>query len=637
MSIFDTAKKLFKNSWLLMLVYSAFMLFTVIYCGKWVVHFVLEGASVFSDETMLLPFSMYAFVMFAFLAFEYCSRCKSCSLEECLQCTKNGYSRFLLAQLKLLTLLICVFTAFMFIAYAVLYISNGVFTFRYTVQILLGILLNYFLVPFTGAAIGMFLSIFSKRLFSYLLLVFITLLGSPLILGMDVMVYETSHIDISGFFRLFSFFTPSLNWRVICQYGHSILPHRWALCLFWCLLLFGISLYKTSNQRTAKQLAKSVPAFVISVVCFAVAVMPSSKVLLESDNQVESVMADYWYYVNHSETEDKNEYADYMITEYDAELSAFINLDADVYMKMNNPTLDEYIFTLYHGYKLKSVRDENGKRLDYEQNGDYITVFGNGNVSEIHMKYAGFSPQFYSNVQGISLPGYFPYLPHAGFSPVYDRQMQGFNRFYFDEGTIFNIKVNGLGRVYSNLQETDKNTFSGSAESVTLLRGLYAEYESHGIRIVYPFLETNTGYDNIDTLIEEYKGTECLGDNIKTILIEANTNLTSAYNEYVAYSDYIVCSQLLGLDEAYDFQVSAPGKYNLSNTYNYYINSGEAGLADIKMLAEGMPDSTFAKLLSYLDYYGEEEGSKRIEAFLNDNGDTRTDKQFFADEQEEMK
>lgn len=71
--MFKTVNKIFTRSYLLMLIYSAFIVFTIYYTFSKAVR----GVNMLQNETMLLPFSMYAFVLFAFLTYEYCSKCKS--------------------------------------------------------------------------------------------------------------------------------------------------------------------------------------------------------------------------------------------------------------------------------------------------------------------------------------------------------------------------------------------------------------------------------------------------------------------------------------------------------------------------------------------------------------------------------
>ncbi|HBV44647.1 MAG TPA: hypothetical protein DEF14_09695, partial [Ruminococcaceae bacterium] len=129
---------------------------------------------------------------------------------------------------------------------------------------------------------------------------------------------------------------------------------------------------------------------------------------------------------------------------------------------------EKHDFTLYHGYKISSVRDGGGNKLRFEQDGDRFTVFNpeKKSLDRIVLKYSGFSTQYYSNLQGLFLPGYFPYYPHSGSLPVYNMEMGEIYRFVLDKPTHFRVKVDSSQTVYSGLEQTGKNEFEGSTTGV---------------------------------------------------------------------------------------------------------------------------------------------------------------------------
>ena len=49
-------------------------------------------------------------------------------------------------------------------------------------------------------------------------------------------------------------------------------------------------------------------------------------------------------------------------------------LHAEVKASVSPSNLDIYGFTLYHGYKVKEVKDESGRELKFKQTGDWIQV-----------------------------------------------------------------------------------------------------------------------------------------------------------------------------------------------------------------------------------------------------------------------
>ena len=465
----------------------------------------------------------------------------------------------------------------------------------------------------------------------------ITLLGSPLITGLDAFLYETIGWDLSFFFKSFDFYPADLNFVPVYDFGISLLPHRWGILLFWILFLFCIIYFKTSSKTTAKKLFKIAVPAVLAAVCLITALSPASKILRASYNMTESVSADEIYYDKHpSDVIPKN--PGFKITEYNADLRAFLKLSATVTMTVDNTDLEEYAFTLYHGYKVKSAKDQNGNTLNFAQDGDFLTVYTQEKTKTITLKYTGFSTKFYSNVQGLFLPGYFPYLPQSGFRTVYSYYEQDTARLLYDEDAQFHIKIHTPGKVYSNLKETERNTFSGKGNP-TFLCGLYDEYiTENGIRVIYQYMDKvmfNT-IGNIESETERLFGMPCLDENTRTIFIIPDTNLLSPYLKYADLGDYILCNQITSLETLYSLQTEPENKSAAKRLYENYIfladgqerNQYISFLADAQNL-DGKVSACFSE---FITKYGEEEGLERIKTYLEDESDTRTSYEFFSDE-----
>ena len=96
------------------------------------------------------------------------------------------------------------------------------------------------------------------------------------------------------------------------------------------------------------------------------------------------------------------------------------NLSVDGKLTIDAPIeRDEFVFTLYHGYRIKKL-EVNNEEASFERNGDSIIIKFPDCVKtfELMIKYDGCSGKYYSNSQAIMLPGYFPWYPLAG-----DRQI----------------------------------------------------------------------------------------------------------------------------------------------------------------------------------------------------------------------
>lgn len=625
MGVFKSAFKIFFRSKLLSFLYVVFAaIFTYSAISKSAIDFFLY-------DNFVLPFSMYAFVFFAFLGFEYFVKCRACNLEGCLRATKNGYTKMLFSQFGVTSILTGIFAVIALIIYILVFI-RGEFSTLYLPQLILSVFLNYFLVPLTGAVFGLFFAMFFKRLTAYLLLVLTTLLGSPLILGIDATVYDITGADISVLFRLFDFFPPDLNWTPIYALGSSVLPHRWCVLLFWISFILFIMILKFSDKRGIKKALKCAFPFVLSVVFLAVSVTPASKALRSSDSMTESTMADSTYYENADVSYSKPVFR---IVQYDAELSFFSKLTAEVEMTVDQHRLGSYDFTLYHGYKVKSAKDQNGTALEYEQNGDYLTVYPSGETTKIILKYSGFSSTFYSNAQGIFLPGYFPYLPQSGKKICYNYYDFSVSRLEYDEDSFFNIKINAPKKVYSNLEETERNTFSGKG-SPTFLSGLYDEYTSEdGIRVIYQYMNPLTlNDDKVERIMQQYKNTEDIDAGVKTIMLIPNNNLHSPFLVYTNFGDYIVCTDLTSIRAAKENQQRNPNKEGVYYFYNICAGMSDPDLSDYLEFAkdpnnlDGILSVDFAAMI---EKYGKDRCFEMMNQYLNDEQDLRNSYQFFDD------
>lgn len=548
MTIYKYIKKLFLNSKILLPLYVIFIGFTLGYSVK---YFLLSNDLLMTD-TVIASLSVYAFVFFTYISFEFCRKCKRSQIEECLQSISGGYKRVLKTQMLLLNNLILFFSSLMLILQFALYIKIGYsFNFMYIIYLLLKVALYYYLVPVTGAFFGFTFALTSNRLNSYLMLVLITLLGTPFFREILDMVYDTAELYIYPFFQIFDVFPHDTNWTANYAFDMSILPNVWLSCIFWCLLLFVISFYKLSVPKTPKIILKKLPVLILCAACFITAIMPSSKVQREGYHPYESVDSEWSYYVSHKKKAESVPVVNeaFSVTEYDAELTIGSKLYAKVKITPDNKELNEYVFTLFHEYKISKITDENNNKLKFTQDSDYVTVYTSGTINQLCFTYSGFSGTFYSNVQGTFLPGFFPYLPFPGCKAIYNADHGGsFNVLSFGEEADISVKVNSLRQIYCNLEKTGRNTFSGKSNGLTLISGFYDEITVNNITTVRPYMDyTRESNKNITKMINMNSDNPEF-NNVKTILIMPHVNLSlTGHERYIVFSDHIVSSQTYSL------------------------------------------------------------------------------------------
>lgn len=600
---------------------------------------------------MPLKFSLASFAVFSFLAFEMSYKLRRYKLDECMNTVAHAKRKIFLAQGVIFVVIILIFFAFFNIWSLLIFIKYRNFNCwhgKFIIQTVLNMLLSHFFVPCCAAAMGMSASLLFRRINGCLGLVLFVLLGSPLSNYLGEMLYEFSRnvsINIFPLLRLFDIFPPALNYQPVYAFGQSVLPYRWLTALFWLLLsLFVISL-KTGERNRRFRVAPAVFAS-LALAFLVVSQLPASRVIVGSDDPKYSMEygdKEYYYkaYDFYSDDYDEDgankEWArfekEFDVTDYDLEIKVGNNLHVRAAITVDKPNLEKYDFTLYHGYKISSVRDGDGNKLHFKQDGDHFTVFNpeKKSLDRIVLKYSGFSTQYYSNLQGLFLPGYFPYYPHSSSLPVYNMGMGEIYRFVLDEPTHFRVKVDSNQTVYSGLEQTGKNEFEGSTTGVTLVSGLYDCYEKDGVKMVYPYLHFYCGQEKQRAkFFDKYRSTETLPDNIKTVIIIPSIESSGGYTGYCQFDNYLVSKEILQIDEDYKNQSIEPWKFDVYQNYMNYANGNESTREFMRENGSEEGYSTY-DFIQYINRVGEEEALKRMSKYLNDHNDRRTVSEFYAD------
>lgn len=600
---------------------------------------------------MPLKFSLASFAVFSFLAFEMSYKLRRYKLDECMNTVAHAKRKIFLAQGVIFVVIILIFFAFFNIWSLLLFVKYRNFNCwhgKFIIQTVLNMLLSHFFVPCCAATMGMSASLLFRRINGCLGLVLFVLLGSPLSNYLGEMLYEFSRnvsINIFPLLRLFDIFPPALNYQPVYAFGQSVLPYRWLTALFWLLLsLFVISL-KTGERNRRFRAAPAVFAS-LALVFLVVSQLPASRVIVGSDDPKYSMeYGDRQYYYkaygffsdDYDADGTNKEWARFEkkfdVTDYDLEINVGNNLRVRAAITVDKPNLEKYDFTLYHGYKISSVRDGDGNKLRFKQDGDHFTVFNpeKKSLDRIVLKYSGFSTQYYSNLQGLFLPGYFPYYPHSGSLPVYNMGQREIYRFMLDEPTHFKVKVNSSQTVYSGLEQTGKNEFEGKTTGVTLVSGLYDCYEKDGVKMVYPYLHFYCGQEKQRAkFFDNYRSTETLPDNIKTVIIIPSIESSGGYTGYCQFDNYLVSKEILQIDEDYKNQSIEPWKFDVYQNYMNYANGNESTREFMRENGSEEGYSTY-DFIQYINRVGEEEALKRMSKYLNDHNDRRTVSEFYAD------
>lgn len=560
--------------------------------------------------------------VFTFLSYEFFNQCRFYWVGECLG--TRGRAKLQKAQFSLLLLLDMALSlvVFLYSTASYVYLQNTHPAFFF--QLILYAILDFFLVYLIGILLGWLAALTCKRLTAYLLLTAFLLTLGPFFRYLFVNFTFGRVEPLYGVEALFDL-TETIEFSPNLHFGFSVLPYRFALAFLWVFGLSTLLAYKLmQGQRPRQKVLCTLLAalFTGSVVAYA---LPASKTIMNHD-PAQALEHDYHYYVKSGHAQ-REEAATFAVLSYNLEMKVGSQLTVAARLQVSKD-LPEYRFTLYHGYTVQKVLDQRGESLPFAQEGDYLQVKGGGQVSQLTIVYKGNSPKFYSNLQGIYLPGYFPYYPVAGYKTIYDAERMQFSVTTLGRPVDFQVHIRAGQKVFSNLQETTKNTFTGKTTGLTLLSGLVEETTYRGITVVYPYLD-HTQYKEeflskeVDLFLAEN------GPALKKLMILPNIN---QQNEAI-FNDYMTSGNLNRFSELYKQAKRAPAKEKLATLYQVYQDK-KAFFYDMveDERSSSMPErSKFALLLSQkIEEVGEETALRQVETYLNDSEDTRSIYEFLV-------
>lgn len=184
---------------------------------------------------------------------------------------------------------------------------------------------------------------------------------------------------------------------------------------------------------------------------------------------------------------------DFAVEAYELDITAGRKTKFKAVMQLSGAGVNEYTFSLYHGYQIQSITDKEGSELLFQQNDDYFTIFSNGkSLEEITIVYEGTGHTYMASDVYTCLPEYYIYYPVAGKYSLYDLGTQNYSRNISLPETKFSIMVHADYPVYSNLSSNGDNMFSGTGTGATLVGGRYVEIcDVDGTTVVYPVLKAD--------------------------------------------------------------------------------------------------------------------------------------------------
>ena len=615
--------KEFKKNTVLIIAYIIYLLLALVVTAYGFI-FMLDGRSstFFLDGVQLILLaSLLHFVFYSLVSYEFCRSDCAVGFDECACAMEAGKSRLLAGKLLVLISLTLPILVLNIITTAVgTVIAHAGMAFF---QVLLHILLNLLILPAVGVLFGAVLAYGAKRGIAYIIIAVVTLLSTPLAGDWCVTIYKATGFSASVLTRLFPFMTPStMLTSSNLAYGYSLRPYRIFAYAVWILVLCAVLFFYISKERGKKKRLFSAVVCLVAGLCLLPFVFRSNSDIIYDDMNSEGAGREISYYERNKITP-PDACPEFKITSYDMELKLSNVLHAEVKVSVSPSNLDIYGFTLYHGYKVKEVKDESGRALKFEQTGDWIEVESAGETSSLTFSYSGYSNTHYSNGQGAALPGTFAYYPRAGYVVCADDN--GYEYLTLDEPTQFDVKIKNRKKFFTNLDRTGKNTFSGKTTGLTIVGGFYKE-DKIG--------DTNLVYTSVDRDVNEIK--KVFSNLMQTYDRSFNTIMVAELREGKSMRDYgdtlvFTGVSLKGIEMDY-FLSQVPesrGDFGLQAYVFEYMRDTFASYATGDK-SIGM-NTRYVRVEAAADKYGDEYCRKAIDKYLYDESDTRTPDEFIDD------
>nr|MDE5967270.1 hypothetical protein [Lachnospiraceae bacterium] len=434
-------------------------------------------------ETFQMRLFIYFFILILFMSYDYFREVPDAEALDIARVSKRAlYSDFAQFFVMLQWVLLCggIVLGFAAFGYHLSEDLTGQVFFYLCRLVLIYIVLN----GIAAICISWLLARSVGRLLGYVCLILFGCMVSPIAteeLGYLSIAVETLH----EMYKSFLIMPEGLDaWNI-----WTMFPVNFSIAsrsLFWIFLgLLGLVLIGRSRHK--RWLA---PLLAFVLIWDAVyKYLPASFYNADNSNSItDSLSYDQFAYIIRENVENK-EGEGFSVTRYEIKLRLRRLLQASVSLFPEDGGRSEYKMTLYHLYNVRSVTDEKGNALAYDREGDYLTVYSQGEKLEsICVDYDGALSNFYANADSANLPGWFAYYPIPGCRTIFENYEYVDN--WLEQEAQFDVTVDSRAVVYSDLERLDGNHFAGKSCGVTLLSGFVSETVlKNGVRCIYPCLE----------------------------------------------------------------------------------------------------------------------------------------------------
>ena len=247
--------------------------------------------------------------------------------------------------------------------------------------------------------------------------------------------------------------------------------------MFWISAFIAILVWSL-NRGKKRYIALLLAA--LSVVCGMRFAARGNDSVIRKDYRNDGMLHLEWSYRKENPV-GPEQAANFTVESYDLSFEVHSKMEATAVVTVSDPDLGEYLFTLYHNLTIHSIADERGQELSYTRNGDYLTIQAPTGTNRLYFHYSGNLGKYFSNYQGIALPGYVPYYPMAGHIAFWNGTTNNVVTNTDFPATKFKVTVASPLEVACNLAEIAPNTFVGTAGTISLYGGLLVKTETGGL------------------------------------------------------------------------------------------------------------------------------------------------------------
>ncbi|MCM1500650.1 MAG: hypothetical protein NC124_19485 [Clostridium sp.] len=426
-----------------------------------------------------LSVSVLAFIVFMYVTFEYLTHGRRCFAEECL-CTlpvsKNMQES--------IQLVICIFIAFLYsicmlganLVFVILLQTNSP---EYILFMIRSLMIYLFLPIVIAILLGGILSYIRNTLFSYSILVLLTFYFT---VRFYQIFYETE--SLFGISDWSQFFPVSANYGI--QYGYLLpldlhfIVKPFYLIGILLILLLSVFYYRNPNRNIIFIQVTVMACVIGGIVIWR---QPDSGCYYGYRDEEDKLYSDM------EKTEQTSGENGFYVKEYNIEFTIVNGLTAKVQMILSDESCPEYSFTLFGAYDIISVVDEEGNRVKYTRDGNFIVIDNEKqSLKSVVISYCSTQlNRYFAGSNGIYLPGNFPFYPIVGKLPVYE---QGLCELPQKE-SYFHVSIDYSGEIYSNLEMVSEKLWEGESNNLTLVSGFWREKEIQGIDMIYPYISVN--------------------------------------------------------------------------------------------------------------------------------------------------